>query len=62
MKKLFLSTGLLFFGCVLFISYRLFWPPDPKGSGLILDVPAGKTFYSLAEDMEEKKLIAANGI
>ena len=50
-------AGFLF---LLFISYRLFWPLDPKGEKLFLDIPPGQTFNKLAEELEKKRLIRSH--
>ena len=58
-KIFFLSAGggVLF---ALFILYRLFYPLDPKGQSAVLDIPPGKTFYQIAKELEEKKLIRSH--
>lgn len=62
MKKIFLLViiGICFFS--LFIAYRLFFPLNYGGKDelLFVDVPPGKTFYQLAEELEEKKLIRSH--
>ena len=62
MKNIFLLTiiGICFFS--IFIAYRLFFPLNygKEGELLLVDVPSGKTFYQLAEELEEKKLIRSH--
>ena len=58
-KTFFLSTG-VFLLLTAFILYRLFYPLDPQGQDLILDVPPGKTFYQIAKELEENKLIRSH--
>ena len=42
---------------VLFVSGRLLLPLDSKGQRELVDIPAGTSFYKLAEDLESKKII-----
>lgn len=59
MKNAFLALGVCFL-FFLFICYRLFWPMDFKGKQDLVDVPPGKTFYKLAEELKEKNLIRSS--
>ncbi len=61
MKKLLL--GLLFaigFFISLFSGYRLFWPIGGESQELSLDVPPGQSFYKIAEELAEKRLIRSS--
>ena len=51
------GTVFLFF---LFVCYRLFWPLDLEAEKKLVDVPPGKTFYQLAEELKEQKLIRSS--
>ena len=57
MKKLFFDFFLIL---SLFVGYRLFWPVEFAGPPLLIDIPRGKTFYELAEELEDKKLIRSH--
>ena len=52
--KLAIACSLAFF---MLMVYICFVPIDFQGESIILNVPPGKTFYELAEDLEEQKLI-----
>ncbi len=52
--KIFFVIGFCFLSLFFYI---FFIPVDFQGEDLILDVPPGKTFYQLAEELEEKNLI-----
>ena len=59
MKKALIAvlTGLILGSAGGTVSWRLLQPLDPTGQTLFVDVPAGKTFYELAEELEQKNLI-----
>ena len=57
MKKYFFLSFFLLSSLLLFVIWRLFVPLDSKGKIQIADVPSGTTFYKLAKEMENKKLI-----
>lgn len=50
---------LLILGTVLFCIYIFFIPVNKKEESKIIDVPPGKTFYQLSEELEQKKLISS---
>ena len=60
MKRLFFCIFAVFSLFSLFISYRLFLPMDSDGETQLVLVPPGKSFYRLAEELEEKKLIRSS--
>lgn len=51
------GAGFLF---SFFVCYRLFWPLDFEGKKKIVDIPPGKAFYKLAEELKEEKLIRSS--
>ena len=59
MKSLFLKIFFLFFFIFLFVvGFRLFVPFErSKSRQLLIDIPAGSSFYRVALVLEEKKLI-----
>ena len=60
MKKGFFSLGFIFLSLSLFVCWRLFLPLNFKDQVIIIDAPPGKTFYSLAKDLENKQLIRSH--
>lgn len=50
---------LLTSGALVFCFWIFFTPLNKEGESQIIDVPPGKTFYQLAEELEEKKLISS---
>ena len=60
MKNLLFWIFALLFVFTLFLSYRLFWPLDSEGEKQLILVPPGKSFYKLAEELEEKNLIRSS--
>ena len=60
MKKFFFLTFGAVFLFSLFVCYRLFWPLDLNGEKKLVDVAPGKTFYKLAEELEEENLIRSS--
>ncbi len=44
----------------LLICYRLLWPLDSQGKKQLIDVPPGKTFYQLSNDLEERHIIRSS--
>lgn len=57
MKKYFFLSSFLLILVLLFLNWRLFSPMDSKGKAQTVDVPAGTSFYKIAKEMENKKLI-----
>ena len=47
------------FGSFIFCYVVFFTPIDKKGSLQTVDIPPGRTFYQLGEELEEKKLISS---
>ena len=60
MKKHFLFISFVFFCFLFFLIYRLFSPLSFNEKKILLDIPTGKTFYSLAKDLERQQIIRSH--